>query len=123
EPPYPYRVKPRDASGNLAVSGDFTFTTSLLPALSVNDVTVTEGNSGTVSATFNVALSPAAIGTVTVGFATANGTATAGSDYVASSGTLTFNPGNTVKTVTVAVNGDTTGEGNEHFVVTLCAHP
>src|SRR6185295_16106875 len=116
---YHYRVKSRDASGNLAVSGDFTFTTSLLPALSVNDVTVTEGNSGTVSATFNVTLSPAAIGTVTVGFATANGTATAGSDYVASSGTLTFNPGDTVKTVTVAVNGDTVVEGNETFFVNL----
>jgi len=91
------------------------------PALSVNDVTVTEGNSGTGSATFNVTLSPAATGTVTVGFTTADGTATAGSDYVASSGTLTFSPGDTVKTVTVIVNGDTTVEGNETFFVNLSA--
>ena len=75
--------------------------TGAAPSLSINDVTVTEGNAGTVSATFNVTLSAAATGTVTVSFATANGTATAGCDYVANSGTLTFNPGETVKTVTV----------------------
>ena len=90
-------------------------------SLSINDVTVTEGNAGTANATLSVTLSPAATGTVTVSFATANGTATAGSDYVANSGTLTFNPGETVKTVTVVVNGDTTVEGNETFFVNLSA--
>jgi len=91
------------------------------PSLAINDVTVTEGNSGTVNATFNVTLSAAASGTVTVGFATADGTAAAGTDYVASSGTLTFTAGQTVKTVTVAVNGDTTAEANETFFVNLSA--
>ncbi len=51
------------------------------PALSISDVSVTEGNSGTVNAAFTVSLSPASGQTVTVNYATANGTATAGSDY------------------------------------------
>ena len=90
-----------------------------VPALSINDVTLAEGHSGTTAATFNVTLSPTATGTVTVSFATANGTASAGSDYVANYGTLTFNPEETVKTITVTVNGDTTPEDNETFFVNL----
>jgi hypothetical protein len=58
---------------------------------------------------------------VTVSFATADGTATAGSDYVATSGTLTFNPGVTTQTITVNVVGDTTVEPNETFLVNLSA--
>ena len=56
---------------------------------------------------------------MTVNYATANGTATAGSDYVAASGTLTFAPGVATRPMTVSVNGDTTSEPNETFVVTL----
>ena len=56
---------------------------------------------------------------VTVKYATANGTATAGADYVATSGTLTFAPGETAKSVTVGVIGDTTVESNEKFTVKL----
>jgi hypothetical protein len=56
---------------------------------------------------------------VTVNYATANGTATAGSDYVAQTGTLTFTPGQTSRTTNVTVNGDTTVEPNETFVVNL----
>ena len=56
---------------------------------------------------------------VTVNYATANSTATAGSDYVAASGTLTFSPGQTVKPITVTVNGDTTNEPDETFFVNL----
>ena len=55
------------------------------PSLSINDVTVTEGNTGTTSATFNVTLSAASGQTVIVNYATADGTATAGSDYAATS--------------------------------------
>src|SRR5262249_14452300 len=51
--------------------------------------------------------------------ATADNTATAGSDYVATSGTLTFNPGDTSKTIAVVVNGDTVVERNETFFVNL----
>jgi hypothetical protein len=89
------------------------------PTLSINDVSVTEGNAGTKTATFTATLSAAATGTVTVNYATANGTATAGSDYVATSGTLTFPAGTTSRPVTVTVNGDTTVEPNETFTVNL----
>ena len=90
-----------------------------LPSLSINDVTVIEGNTGTTNAVFTVTLSPASPGTVTVNFTTANGSATAGSDYLANSGTLTFNPGETTKTITVVINGDTLNETNETFLVNL----
>src|ERR1044071_8387029 len=77
------------------------------PSISVRDAVVVEGNSGTTQATFVVALSAASSQTVSCSFATANGTATAGSDYVATSGTLTFAPGEVEKPVVVLVNGDT----------------
>jgi Calx-beta domain len=83
-------------------------------------VTVTEGNTGTVNATFTVSLSAASSQTVTVHYATADGSATtAGGDYQATSGTLTFAPGETRQTITVPVNGDRLGEPNETFVVNL----
>jgi immune inhibitor A len=65
------------------------------PALSINDVSVTEGNSGSTNATFTVSLSAAAGGPVTVNWATANGTATAGTDYTAASGVVSFAAGET----------------------------
>lgn len=70
------------------------------------------GTAGSVL-TFDVALSKAATSNVVLDYKTANGTATAGSDYEAASGTLTFTPGQTVKTVTVKLIGDTTAEANE----------
>ncbi|MCA2666585.1 MAG: hypothetical protein IM502_06775, partial [Microcystis sp. M045S2] len=88
--------------------------------LSINDVTVTEGNSGTTNAVFTVSLSSAASTVVSVNYATANGTATAGTDYTAlPTTTLTFNPGETSKTITVAVNGDNQVELNETFFLNL----
>ena len=63
------------------------------PSISVRDVVVVEGNAGTTQATFVVALSGAASQSVSCSFATANGTAIAGSDYIATSGALTFAPG------------------------------
>ncbi len=90
------------------------------PTLSINDVSMAEGNSGTTSFTFTVTLSSASTGTVTVDVATADGTATAPSDYTAvPTTTLTFAPGVTTQTVTVNVNGDTTVEPNETFFVNL----
>lgn len=89
------------------------------PALSIDDVSVNEGNSGTTTATFTVSLSAASGQTVTVNYATADGTATAGSDYVARSGTLTFAPGVTAQGVAVTVNGDTAVEPNETFSMAL----
>ena len=89
------------------------------PALSVNDVTVTEGNTGTVNANFTVSLNVPSGRAVTVDFATANGTAQAPADYQAGSGTVTFAPGQTSKQVTVLVNGDLLDEANETYFVNL----
>src|SRR5262249_2063322 len=89
------------------------------PTLSINDVSVTEGNTATSNAVFTMTLSAVSSQSETVNFATANNTATTGSDYVATSGTLTFNPGDTTKPITVVVNGDTTVEPNETFFVNL----
>ena len=89
------------------------------PALFVSDVAVTEGNTGTVNANFTVTLSPTATGPVTVNWATANGTAVAPSDFIAGSGSLSFAAGESTKTVTVLVNGDTSPEGTENFFVNL----
>ena len=90
-----------------------------LPTLSINDVTVTEGNTGSVNAVFTVTLSAASTQQVTVDYATANGTATAGIDYTATSGTLTFAAGQTSRTITVPVLGGTVAESTETFVVNL----
>ena len=89
------------------------------PSLDVDDVTVTEGDNGTVSATFTVSLSTASGWTVTVDWATSDGTATAGSDYTAGSGTLTFAAGTTEQTFDVVVTGDTVDEADETYTVTL----
>src|SRR5205823_4094958 len=85
------------------------------PTLSINDVTVTEGNSGTANAVFGVSLSNASYQEITVQYASADGTATtADGDYTAASGTLTFAAGSTAaQPLTVAVHGDTKFEPNE----------
>jgi hypothetical protein len=89
--------------------------------LSIDDVSVAEGNSGTTSATFTVTLSPPSAQTVTVVAQSADGTATAASgDYTAlPATTVTFGPGTTTQTVTVQVKGDTLNEPDETFFVTL----
>ena len=68
---------------------------------------------------FKVTLSRAASGTVTVDYATADGTATAGADYTAASDTLTFAAGETAKTVSVTVLDDSHNEGTETMTLTL----
>ncbi|MBE7416662.1 MAG: tandem-95 repeat protein [Ideonella sp.] len=92
------------------VDGDAT------PSLSINDVTVNEA-AGT--ATFTVTLSAASGQSVTVNYATADGSATAGSDFGGAAGTLTFAPGVTSQTITVSITNDALFEGNESFTVTL----
>ena len=87
--------------------------------LSIDDVALDEGASGSRTATFTVTLSAASSQTVTVAYATANGTASAGSDYTAASGTLSFAPGETAKTVSIAVAGDSVIEPSETFTVGL----
>src|SRR5262249_48924284 len=90
------------------------------PTLSINDVSVSEGNDGTTSAVFSRTLSRPSSQTVTVNYATADGSATmADGDYVGLSGTLTFAPGQTSQTISVAVNGDYRAEPDEDFFVNL----
>lgn len=90
------------------------------PTISINDVSLPEGASGsTKTFVFEVTLSAATGRTVTVGWATSNGTAIAPSDYIAGSGTVTFAPGETKKTIGVSVLGNNVVEPNETFNVTL----
>ncbi len=110
-----------DTSGNFVAAGSIgSFAVNIAPTISINDVSMNEGNSGTTAFTFNVSLSAASAQTVTVSYQTADGTATGGSDYISiGASTLTFNPNETTKTVTILVNGDTTVEPNETFFVNL----
>src|SRR6478735_9168338 len=84
-----------------------------LATLSVSDVTLIEGDAGTTSALVTVKLTGASNPNVTVSYKTANGTALAGSDYQAASGTLTFQKGQTSKAIVIPVIGDKLAEPNE----------
>lgn len=94
-------------------------TVTAKPALSISDASTAEGNSGTHPMTFTVKLSHKSTSKVTVKFTTGNGTAKAGSDYVAKSGTLTIPAGHTSATISVQIKGDKVKEPNESFSVTL----
>jgi hypothetical protein len=87
--------------------------------VSINDVSVLEGDTGTTPATFTVTLAAPRSSTSSVNYTTSNGTATAPADYVPASGTVTFAPGETSKQVTVLVKGDFIDEPNETFFVDL----
>lgn len=90
------------------------------PGLVVGDASAVEGNEGETPVALTVVLGTASSTPVTVDWATVDGTATAADgDYTAASGTLTFAPGETSKTVTVAVLGDTAVEADETFIVRL----
>jgi hypothetical protein len=89
------------------------------PFITISDVTVTEGNTGTTAAHFTVTLSAESADPVTVTYTTADGSATAGSDYQAVTDTLVFAPGETTKTIPVLVYGDRIAEPNETFCVNL----
>jgi hypothetical protein len=89
------------------------------PKLSINNVSITEGNSGITNAVFTVQRSGNLGQPFTLSYSTADGTATAGSDYVATSGSLVFASGETIKKITVPVIGDLNIEGDETFFVNL----
>jgi len=89
------------------------------PRINIGNVSKSEGDRKTTTFSFTVSLSTAYDQAVTVNYATANGTAMAGSDYQAKSGSVTFAPGETIKTITIVVNGDRSKELNETFFVDL----
>jgi hypothetical protein len=88
------------------------------PTLSIDNASVDEGDAGSNTVDILVSLSPTADQTVTVDWATSDGTATSG-DYAQDSGTLTFTAGETDETISVVVYGDTEVEGDEYFYVDL----
>src|SRR4051812_25061230 len=89
------------------------------PTISVGDASLPEGDAGTQNAVLVVSLDAASRQTVSVNYAPANGTAVSNSDYTATSGKLTFAPGETRKSILVPVKGDASLEGNEKFFVNL----
>jgi Calx-beta domain len=91
------------------------------PTVSVADASVVEGDTGTTVLSLPVTLSGPSGREVDVDYATSDGTATAGSDYTAASGTIVFAAGETSKQIDVAVSGDFADEGDETFTVTLSA--
>jgi hypothetical protein len=90
-----------------------------VPTVGIDDVGVVEGTGGTTTAVFTVALSSASAQAVTLAFQTASGSATAGSDFTAASGSLTFAPGQVSRNVAVTVLGDAAIEPDETFSVSL----
>jgi hypothetical protein len=102
---------PSSATGNI--------TDNDVPSLSIAGNSVTEGNQGTSTVTVTVTLSAPTSKTVTVGYATAAGTATANSDYQTAAGTLTIAAGASSGTITLTIIGDRTKESNETFTVVL----
>ena len=86
--------RPRSASGGVSVLINDQILAGAAPSLTIRDATVTEGHTGTVTASFEVTLSSNPTEPVTVNYTTADGSATtADGDYQSTSGTLTFNPG------------------------------
>lgn len=88
-------------------------------SISISSHSTNEGDSGATDTGVTVQLSGLSFQTVTVNYSTADGTANAGSDYGAVSGTLTFNPGELSKLITVPIVGDTIDEIDETFGITL----
>ena len=89
------------------------------PSVSISNSIIKEGNSGNTQMNFTVALSSPYTQTVTVNYKTKDQTAVAPSDYTAANGTLTFNAGETIKTISVGITGDVLQEADETFKVTL----
>lgn len=94
-----------------------------MPTLTLSNAELVEGNNGIREAVFTVNLSHATVIPITVDYATADNTAIAGVDYTATRNTLTFNPGETQKTIKIAVTGDLSAESDETFFLNLTNSP
>ena len=111
-----------DQAGNhLEAAKVWSFTTTAEPVLNLSNALryILEGDSDTTDLIFTVRLSEVANGIVTADYATRDVTATAGTDYIASSGTLIFNASETSKTITLQVKGDSVVETDEKFSLNL----
>lgn len=109
---------------NFRYSPDYTLSVTftpdtITPSFSIADITMNEGSSGIYTKNIPVTLSDANGSTFTVNYTTSNGTATNGSDYNATSGTLTFSGSTTTQNIPVKINGDATTENDEYFHITL----
>ena len=104
-----------------AVTGTITNDdSSLLPTINLSaNQTIVEGLTSPQNVTYTVTLSNASSQAITVQYTTANGTATAGSDYTSTSGTLTFNAGITSQVINIPILNDSINEPNEAFTLTL----
>ena len=111
----PFRTRP----GGCQLAVESLEDRSVPASLSISDVSILEGNSGTHNALLTVSLTGSSNSTVSVNYSTARGTAYAGSDYIGTSGKLTFAKGQTSKSILVAVYGDTSIESDETFFVNL----
>lgn len=107
------------ATATGTITDDDDATVPQLPTVSIAGGTVPEGNSGQSAIPFTVTLSKASATTITLRYTTTNGSATAGQDYTASTGTVTFTPGTVSQVISINVTGDTAVEPTETFTVTL----
>ncbi len=112
------RGGPDNYAGNNAATN---LTLAVVPALAINDGSVSEFAGGDTNLVFTVSLSTASAQAVTVNFATVNGSASAGADYVSTNGILNFAPGQTNQSLVVRVLDDAVAEPNETFSVVLSA--
>jgi len=113
------KVTIRVGGSSATKTASFHVRGAALPTVSIADASTIEGNSGTSTLAFPVTLSSAGDQTVSIHYATSDGSAASPSDYAAASGTLTFAPGALTKYVSVSVVGDTNIEQDESFTMTL----
>jgi hypothetical protein len=109
--------------GNSGIYTVYVYDNDPAPTVSVNNVQIPEGNSGTTNANFTVTVTGnARTANVNVTWYTYSGSAYAGSDFVSSTGSLTFTPSDTQKTLSVQIIGDTVYEPDENFYVSLSSN-
>lgn len=117
-----FKMNILSASPGIIIAGQSTATIlddDPPPSLSINDVSISEGNFGVRSLNFTVSLSAASGKQITVSYATADDTAKAVDDYTPATGGVTISPGQTTSTISIQIKVDTLSEDNETFVVNL----